>query len=171
MKLMTRYRDAYWAARAINGTGQTIKVLGIALAIVLTLAGWVAASSFGVAFGFAALIFGAVVGIPVYVLGVIVAAQGQILKATLDTAVNSSPLLSRDEVREIMSLDAGPRFVTAAYGANQLEVKSAQSTAEPLHPPASQTTCGRCRRAFPSHFYLEQASDGNYLCEQCRQGV
>jgi hypothetical protein len=107
MNLMTRYRDAYWTARAINGTGQTIKVLGIALAVALALAGLAIASKLGPAFGFAGLILGAVMGMPIYVLGVIVAAQGQILKATLDTAVNSSPLLSKDEIREIMSLDAG----------------------------------------------------------------
>jgi hypothetical protein len=93
-------------ARVINGTGQTIKVLGIVLAVVIALAGWVVTSKLGAVFGFAALILGAVVGMPIYVLGVIVAAQGQILKATLDTAVNSSPLLSKDEIREILSLDA-----------------------------------------------------------------
>lgn len=107
MNLTTRYRDAYWTARAINGTGQTIKVLGIALAVALALVGGAAASKLGAAFGFAALILGVVVGMPIHVLGVIVAAQGQILKATLDSAVNSSPLLSKDEIREIMSLDAG----------------------------------------------------------------
>jgi len=106
MNLMTRYRDAYWTARAINGTGQTIKVLGIALAVALALAGWAAAGKLGAAVGFAALVLGAVVGMPIYALGVIVAAQGQILKATLDTAVNSSPLLSKEEIRGIMSLDA-----------------------------------------------------------------
>lgn len=40
-----------------------------------------------------------------FVLGILISAQGQTLKATLDTAVNGSPLLTKDEMRQIMSLD------------------------------------------------------------------
>ena len=50
-------------------------------------------------------ILGIIVAVPIFILGVLVSAQGQILKATLDTAVNSSQLLTKDEMQQIMSLD------------------------------------------------------------------
>lgn len=106
MNFTARYRDAYWTARTINGTGQTIKALGIALGLFLALAGAGAAYRFGPTSLLAALIFGAAVGLPIYALGVLVAAQGQVLKASLDTAVNTSRLLSLDEMRQILSMDA-----------------------------------------------------------------
>ena len=45
-----------------------------------------------------------VVAIPIYVLGILVAAQGEILKATLDTAVTNSPFLKSEEMARVMSL-------------------------------------------------------------------
>lgn len=51
-----------------------------------------------------ALLVAVVVTVPIYVLGILVAAQGQILKATLDTAVTSSPFLKTEEMAEVMSL-------------------------------------------------------------------
>ena len=39
-----------------------------------------------------------------FVLGVLVSAQGQILRATLDSAVNSSPFLTNDQRASIMKL-------------------------------------------------------------------
>ncbi len=45
-----------------------------------------------------------VVAIPLYVLGILVAAQGEILKATLDTAVTNSPFLKKEEMAKVMSL-------------------------------------------------------------------
>lgn len=101
--LATRYTDAYLVARTINGLGEGIKIAGFALGGLIVLAGFAAASKIGGAFGFGAILLGAVVALPIYVLGVLVSAQGQILKATLDTAVNSSPLLSHDEVRQILT--------------------------------------------------------------------
>ena len=51
-----------------------------------------------------AICFAAFVGILLFVLGTLVAAQGQILKAALDSAVNSSPFLNDPDRAEIMSL-------------------------------------------------------------------
>jgi hypothetical protein len=45
------------------------------------------------------------VGVPLFVLGVLVSAVGQILAATLDTAVTSSPFLTKDQMAQVMSLD------------------------------------------------------------------
>jgi hypothetical protein len=51
------------------------------------------------------LILGLVIGLPLYLLGVLISAQGQILSATLDTAVNTSPLISATEVSQMLSVD------------------------------------------------------------------
>ena len=52
------------------------------------------------------LVVGAVVAIPLFVLGVFVAAHGQVLKATLDEAVHTSPFLTDDERATTMSLSS-----------------------------------------------------------------
>ena len=45
-----------------------------------------------------------VAGMFFYVAGVMVSAQGQLLQATLDTAVNSSPLLDDEQKAQILAL-------------------------------------------------------------------
>lgn len=105
MDLMRRYSDAYLVASTINTTGQTIKVVGIAAAAAVALGGCAVGSQLGGAVGFAGVLLGAIVALPFYVLGVLVAAQGQILRATIDTAVNTSPLISREELLQVLSLE------------------------------------------------------------------
>lgn len=104
-EVMSRYRDAYLVARTIVGMGSAIKGTGIVALIVIVLLKLVVATQ-----GQSNLItslneslFGIVVGVPVFALGILVSAQGQILKATLDTAVNNSPFLSDDQRAEMMS--------------------------------------------------------------------
>jgi hypothetical protein len=151
MNLMARYDDAYLTARTLDSTGQLVKVAGFVLGGLIAMVGFGVASKNGV--GSAALgglILGALVALPFWVLGVLVASQGQILKATLDAAVNSSPLLTHDEIRQILK----------QTGAQQ----------QTQHPPGAKSTCDKCGKAFPSHFYLESV-DNQYLCEGCRQAT
>jgi hypothetical protein len=101
---MSRYTDAYRVARTVTAFGVTVKIVAIIIGGVIALAGLVAASQSGI-FALAGILVAAVVSIPIYILGVLVSAQGQTLKATLDTAVYSSPLLTKDQMRQIMSLD------------------------------------------------------------------
>jgi hypothetical protein len=54
-------------------------------------------------------LLGLIVAALFFVVGIIVAAQGQLLKATLDTAVHSSPFLTDDLRAVIMSLRADGR--------------------------------------------------------------
>jgi len=68
-------------------------------AVVLGSAGGKGAEAF-----FAGLLLGAVAAIPIYILGVLVSAQGEVLKATLDTAVHGSPFLKKEDMARVMSL-------------------------------------------------------------------
>lgn len=102
--VMPRYRDAYRVAHTVTAFGATVKIIAFLIGGAFVVAGLVAASQSGM-FAIAVIVAAAIVSIPIYILGVIVSAIGQSLKATLDTAVHSSPFLSKAEMREIMSLD------------------------------------------------------------------
>jgi len=56
--------------------------------------------------GFGLIFLAIVAGIPLVVSGILVSAQAQLLKATLDTAVNTSPFLSNEQRAVVMSLPA-----------------------------------------------------------------
>ena len=101
-----RYLDAYRVANAIIAFGKVIKVLGIFVGGALGLASLSILSNAG-AFGAVGLIIAIVFGILVFLMGILVSAQGQILMATLDTAVNSSIFLSARDKAEAMSLQIG----------------------------------------------------------------
>lgn len=110
VSLTKRYKDAYLVARATNGFGGMIKAIGIVIAILLVIGGFIllllneGRLGVGMALGLAAIIFGIIAGIWFYIVGVLVSAQGQILKASLDTAVNTSPVLAPEHKARIMSL-------------------------------------------------------------------
>ena len=108
--VVSRYRDAYRVGSALVGLGNAIKIIGGILAAVILIGSLSSASG---PFGGAGIILGgifvaAVVGILFWVCGVIVAAQGQILRATLDNAVAHSPFLNDRERLDAMGL---PRSV------------------------------------------------------------
>jgi hypothetical protein len=103
MAILRRYQDAYLTARAITVFGTTVKTLAIVLGGFATLIGLGALSQSGT-MGFIAIGSGITFAISVHVLGILVSAQGQILQAALDTAVNTSPILTQEEMRQIMSL-------------------------------------------------------------------
>lgn len=106
--LMSRYGDAYTVARVTVGFGDSIKIIGMVLAGVIVLLTLIAASQAEGGLAFAIFLIGLVlagfVGVLFYLNGVIVSAQGQILMASLDGAVNSSPFLTNEHRTKIMSL-------------------------------------------------------------------
>jgi len=61
-------------------------------------------NTLGTELGLVGVFIGIVVGGLGFIFGVMVSAQGQLLKAILDTAVNSSPLLDDDQRARMMSL-------------------------------------------------------------------
>ena len=107
--VMKRYKDAYAVARVTNTFGGVIKVTGIIIGGLLAAIGLMVANSSGPRdpisiLGIAGLVLGIIAGALFFIIGVLVSAQGQILKASLDSAVNTSPFLMREHRAKIMSL-------------------------------------------------------------------
>lgn len=99
-----RYKDAYLSARAINVVGSIIKGVGIFIGILVLLLSFLAFEDFE---GYAILggiVISAAVAVPIYVSGILISAQGQLLLATLDSSVYSSPFLSLAEKANITSI-------------------------------------------------------------------
>jgi hypothetical protein len=96
-----RYRDAYLEARAIIGFGSIVKGIGIILGIIILV---LSISGDRNNFGLFGVIIALVIGVVFYVLGLLISAAGQILQATLDTAINTSEFLTRDQRASVMSL-------------------------------------------------------------------
>jgi hypothetical protein len=113
--LKKRYKDAYRVARTTTGVGSTIKGVGALLGILIFLGVFALAAGqrnvYGVRGGdiqvislIVGAIFGGTVWLVFFIWGVLVSAQGQILKASLDGAVNGSPFLTNEQRATIMSL-------------------------------------------------------------------
>lgn len=105
--VMQRYNDAYIVARATDGIGNGIKGIGIVLGIIVVAVSFlmIAADKSGfLQLGIVGIVFGCFIGTLLYIFGVLVSAQGQTLKASLDSAVNSSPFLTNVCKAEVMSL-------------------------------------------------------------------
>lgn len=113
--LKKRYKDAYRVARTTTGVGSTIRGVGALLGFLIFFGAFALAASqrnvYGVRGGeiqlislIVAAIFGGTVWLVFFIWGVLVSAQGQILKASLDGAVNGSPFLTNEQRATIMSL-------------------------------------------------------------------
>jgi hypothetical protein len=113
--LVKRYKDAYRVARTTTGLGSTIKGVGALLGLLIFFAVFALAAGqrnvYGVRGGdiqvisvIVAATFGGTVWLVFFIWGVLVSAQGQILKASLDGAVNGSPFLTNEQRATIMSL-------------------------------------------------------------------
>ena len=101
-QLEVRYSDGYKAAKAIIGFGNLVKILGAVAGVIIAL---VALSLSGALFIGGALL-GALVWLGLFVSGIVICAQGQLLLATLDSAVNTSPFLDDSQRALVMSLSA-----------------------------------------------------------------
>ncbi|MCK6619082.1 MAG: GlsB/YeaQ/YmgE family stress response membrane protein [Calditrichaceae bacterium] len=103
--LMKRYKDAYLVARTMIAIGAIIKGIGVILGSVIAVISFGAAGQFGSgAMGGIGLVSGIFVAILFFLFSILVKAQGQILQASLDSAVNSSPFLSNEQRTRAMSL-------------------------------------------------------------------
>ena len=113
--VVNRYRDGYRVGAALEGLGTTIKVVGAVLGGTIVIGSLSAGSGpLGVGAVVAGIFIAAIVGALFWVSGVVVAAQGQILRATLDNAVASSHFLTDTERAGAMAL---PHSVVVRSGA------------------------------------------------------
>lgn len=118
---MKRYADGYRVARALTGFGATLKMIGLlgglGFGFLGLIIGQYAAtqarnSTFGLTEGAGLMmsslvtfgIFGAIFALVFWIIGIWLSAQGQVLKAHLDSAVHSSPFLSDLDKAQVMSL-------------------------------------------------------------------
>jgi hypothetical protein len=106
--LIRRYDDAYLLSGATVAIGNAVKVIGVVLAVLIVAGIFVFtgqnrgdASLLPVLVG---IVPAAIVGMVCYALGTLVAAAGQVLRATLDVAVNTSPFLSNEMRAEMISI-------------------------------------------------------------------
>ena len=102
-----RYKEGYTIARLTGLIGILVQLGAVVLAVALIGGGIYGASqmsqspgtppqmSIGVAI--AGALLGVIFGGLFFLLGILISAQGQLILATLDTAVNSTPSLSDEE--------------------------------------------------------------------------
>ena len=105
--LSGRYRDAYRVARVTILIGNIIKgvalitfIIGLLVSLSLSSGMEGLASTFRLA-GFG---FSFVSGFILFAIGVLISAMGQVLLASLDGAVNTSPFVDREEKAKILHL-------------------------------------------------------------------
>ena len=105
--LIDRYRDGYRVAGAAVSFGTVIKAFGWVVGMLTLIAGVLAgANAYGpgkLVFAFGGFFSAALVVLSFYVTGTVVAAIGQILRASLDHAVHTSPFLSNEQKAEAMN--------------------------------------------------------------------
>lgn len=109
-EVVGRYRDGYRVAATISVLGQTVKFAGLITALLLVVGLGVVISNSGASgdskFGMSVVTFivGGIIAFVFWVWGVIIAAVGQSLKASLDSAVHSSPFMDLREKARAMSM-------------------------------------------------------------------
>ena len=122
-----RYEDAYAVSGALIAQGSALKGLSYLLGGGVIFLGFIASLALAsesrsapaalVGLFFSGVLASVVSG-PLYAAGMLIAAQGQLLQAVLDTAVHTSPLLSLEQKGELLRLRATqPAQAPSATGA------------------------------------------------------
>ena len=103
--LTDRYRDGYRGGKFISTLGHVVKIVGGVLALIVAIGG-VASSRdvgmFSTSLAAGSILVAVTIALGFFVLGVVISAQGQLILAVLDTAVNSSPFLTDDQRTQVM---------------------------------------------------------------------
>lgn len=103
--IMIRFIEGYMAAKETIGLGNFVKGIGIAVTFIGYILAFVIAR--GKAEIITSILSATVTGLIIYAFGALLAAQGRILKATLDTAANTSPNLDEEDRAHLMSITLG----------------------------------------------------------------
>jgi hypothetical protein len=112
-KLSQRYSDGYLASDVLVRLGGIVKVIGYVLGGIAVVGGFIASivssshdeAAGGIGIFLLTLLYGAIIVFGHFVIGSVVAAFGQLIRAMLDSAVNSAPFLTDDERASILSID------------------------------------------------------------------
>jgi hypothetical protein len=103
--MMSRYKDGYRVARKTVLLGTICKTLGAGAGGLIAVYGFLSAQQTNSPYMLLPVFAAAfAVWISLWIMGTFISAQGQLLQAAFDTAVNTCPLLSDSERAEIMSL-------------------------------------------------------------------
>lgn len=118
--MMTRYKDGYRFAKFIIVIGYITGCVAVGVAILIAgiaffgsvttyatmqkLSGTEAAASAAWGVLISGFLGACLIGAIFFIIAIIVRAQGQMVQATLDTAINSSPFLTDEQRAEVMSL-------------------------------------------------------------------
>lgn len=146
-----RYTDAYRVADAIVGIGSVLKWIGgigAGILIVFAIANTASKTTPQIVqpeVGIGVAVFlGGLWWAVFFVSGVLVSAQGQILRATLDTAVNTTPL-STSEPKDRAAAEQGkevPEPLTAA----DTRMVHCQACGNMSRIPVEESRCPKCGR-------------------------
>lgn len=154
-----RYVDGYRVANTINWFGQAIKVGGCILGVLIFVGASEAINSPGGGF-----IVGIMVAAVFFVIGIMVAAQGQLVRATLDTAVHSSPFLTDDLRATVMSLRSDGRASFVESPDSGTDVPEADDGAE----MAMDSTADRSTESAPFCYHCgSEVAAGSTKCTAC----
>ena len=104
--LSARYRRAYAAAKMARILGLIIRWVAVALAILLLFGGFAGVGVYGPDWAIIAVLFSSILtGFCGFCMGVLVSALSHPIKASADTAINTSPLLSAETKERILTAD------------------------------------------------------------------
>ncbi len=158
--LSKRYRQAYQVAHGIIRFGDIVRLVSLGIGALIVLASSIAAASpyFGIYEFFIGLLVAMFVACTGWVGGTLMQASGQIMQASLDTAVNTSPLFDNE--------------LKAKFFFGILQVQIANEVASPIRtfwslgvttPPMNpMKTCSHCGWNNPLD---------HKFCVKCRESI
>jgi len=109
-----RYKEAYVVATGIIGFGTGVKSIGLVTGLGVTILGFLSTRSLGIVVAVTCAVVGALGGTLIYIIGVLIAALGQMQYATLDVAVNTSPILEADAKARLLGGSYGDFYLSSA---------------------------------------------------------
>jgi hypothetical protein len=162
-----RYKDAYFFANSSIKTGDVIKMLAGIVAVIVVAASLWGANQFsapGVMVG--GILIAALVGVTIYLFGMLIAAQGQVLMALLDTALNTSPYLDENTRAEAMSLGANlppaTNVGTGRAGQSLLDSDEGENSRS-----KSQDSCPHCGSTEIEFIKRYSGGAQDWRCSKC----
>jgi hypothetical protein len=103
--LVHRYEDSYRSAGSTIRFGSGLRAFGCLVGVAGVFSGWIIAANGNQRAGLWLFAGGLLIALVLSVVGVLLATQGRILRATLDTSVSSNAALSQHEKAHLMNVE------------------------------------------------------------------